>query len=87
MLKVELISAAGCRKCSHARDELKSVAAEIAKDQLRWRDINVLDELDYAVSLGVLTLPAIAINGKLAFSSLPTPDQLRAEIGRHLQQI
>jgi hypothetical protein len=33
--------------------------------------------MDYAVTLGVLTLPAVAINGHLVFSSLPTPDQLR----------
>jgi hypothetical protein len=44
----------------------------------------VLDELDYAVSLGVLTLPAMAVNGKLAFPLLPTPEQLRTEIVRHL---
>jgi hypothetical protein len=29
------------------------------------------------VSLGVLTLPALAINGRLVFSSLPTPEQLK----------
>ena len=86
MLKVELISAAGCKKCVRARDELRAAAVEVARDRLQWRDVNVLDELDYAVSLGVLTLPAIAVNGKLAFSSLPTSGQLRDEIARHLQQ-
>lgn len=36
----------------------------------------MLDELDYAVSLGVLTLPALAIDGELVFTSLPTPSAL-----------
>jgi hypothetical protein len=84
VLKIELISAAGCRKCAKASEELKAVAAELAQERLQWRDVNVLDELDYAVSLGVLTLPAMAVNGKLVFSTLPTPEQLRAEIARCL---
>lgn len=84
MLKIELIASAGCKKCVHARDELKALALEMAGGELEWRDVNVLDELDYAVSLGVLTLPAMAVNGMLVFSSLPTPRQLRAEIARRL---
>ena len=84
MLKIELISASGCRKCAQTRETLKAVAAELAQDRLQWRDVNVLEELDYAVSLGVLTLPAMAVNGKLVFSSLPTPEQLRAEIIRQV---
>ena len=44
---------------------------------LIWSDLNILDELDYAVELGVLTLPAIAIDGEVVFSSLPTCGQLR----------
>jgi thioredoxin 1 len=84
VLKIELISSSGCKECVQAREELKAVATEVAQGSLQWRDVNVLDELDYAVSLGVLTLPAMAVNGKLAFPSLPTPEQLRTEIVRHL---
>ena len=80
MIRIELISSSGCRKCAALKDELLDAAREVAGESLEWRDINVLDDLDYAVSLGVLTLPAVAINGKLVFSSLPTPHQLRAEL-------
>ncbi len=34
---------------------------------IEWRDVNVLDDLDRAVDLGVLTLPALA-GGTLAFN-------------------
>jgi predicted thioredoxin/glutaredoxin len=44
---------------------------------IEWHELNVLENLDHAVDLGVLTLPAIVIDGELAFSSLPTPHQLR----------
>ena len=82
VIRVDVISAPGCEKCIAARDELRAVAAAVGRDALQWRDLSVLDELDYAVSLGILTLPAIAINGELVFSSLPTAAQLRAELVR-----
>ena len=80
MITVELISAHGCAKCAAAKDALKRAALETAGGAIEWRDVDVLAELDYAVDLGVLTLPAIAINGKLVFSSLPTPEQMRNEV-------
>jgi protein-disulfide isomerase len=40
----------------------------------------VLDQLDYAVELGVLTLPSIVIDGKLVFTSMPTATQLHAAL-------
>jgi predicted thioredoxin/glutaredoxin len=46
----------------------------------------VLDEMDYAVDHGVLSLPAIVVDGELVFSSLPTPQQLRAALTRPNRQ-
>lgn len=57
-------------------------AAQTAVTELEWRDVNVLDEMEYAVDRGVLSLPAIVIDGELVFSSLPTPQQLRAALNR-----
>lgn len=70
-MKIELFYSAGCSQCAAAQTSLKA-AAQQAVEGLEWREINVLDELDYAVELGVLTLPAIAVDGELVFSSLPT---------------
>ena len=49
---------------------------------VEWREVNLLDDLDRAVDLGVLTLPALAIDGTLAFTALPTAEQLVAELRR-----
>jgi glutaredoxin len=75
-MKVELFYTPGCEKCADARDDLKA-AAEQTISGIDWRELNALDELDYAVKLGVVTLPALAIDGELVFSSLPTCGQLR----------
>ena len=74
---IELIAVPGCARCAGARAELRAAAESLqGEHNLRWREIDVLEELDYAVSLGVLSMPAVAVNGRLAFSALPTPEQL-----------
>ena len=65
----------GCSECVAAHAKLRSAAQEAVKD-LEWREISVLDDLDHAVELGVLTLPSIAIDGELVFTSMPTVAQL-----------
>lgn len=80
-MKVELFHAPGCSRCAAAREDLKA-AAKAAVPGVEWREINVLDEMDYAVDRGVLSLPAVVIDGDLTFATLPTPQQLRAALLR-----
>ena len=82
-MKVELFYTPGCEKCADSKDELRALATQLVPD-LVWRELNVLDELDYAVEVGVLTLPSIAIDGEVLFSSLPTCRQLRRELIKRL---
>ena len=74
-MKVELFHTPGCPACDGARAELRAAAKEAVKE-LEWQEVNVVDNLDHAVELGVLTLPAIVIDGELVFTSLPTAAQL-----------
>ena len=75
-MKIEIFYTPGCSECSAAHAKLRTVAQESVKD-LEWREVNVLDDLDYVVELGVLTLPSIAVDGELVFTSMPTVAQLR----------
>jgi thioredoxin 1 len=75
-MKIEMFHAPGCAACASARDELRAAAHQVVKG-LDWREVNTVDDLDHAVELGVLTLPSIAIDGELVFTSLPTVAQLR----------
>ncbi len=74
-MKIELFNAPGCESCATALVELQAVATTVSG--VEWCEVNVLDSLDRAVDLGVLTLPALAIDGELVFASLPTPEKLR----------
>lgn len=83
-IKVEVFSSPGCGKCGHAREMLRRLAEEIGAGRIAWREVNVLEEMDYAVALGVLSTPAIAINGKLEFTSLPSAKKLRQALEQRL---
>lgn len=52
---------------------------------MAWLDVNVLEELDHAAELGVITPPSIAIDGELVFQKLPTTDKFREELTRRLK--
>lgn len=83
-IKVEVFSSPGCSKCGHAKEVLRKLAEEIGGDRVQWREVNVLEEMDYAVSLGVLYTPAIAIEGELAFTGLPSARKLRTDLEARL---
>ena len=74
-MKIELFRTAGCSRCAASTEALKAAALAVAAEA-SWREVDAIEELDYAVELGVLTLPAVAIDQQLVFSSLPSPDQL-----------
>ena len=75
-MKIEIFYTPGCSECVAAHAKLRTAAQESVND-LEWRELNVLDDLDYAVELGVLTLPSIVVDGELVFTSMPTVTQLR----------
>ncbi len=83
-LKIEILSSPGCTKCSQARERLKRLAGERFPGQLDWREVNIMEELDYAVELGVLSTPAIAVDGKLEFKGLPSMESLSDFIQKKL---
>jgi predicted thioredoxin/glutaredoxin len=80
-MKIELFQTNGCNSCTAMRETLRSVA-EAAVPGVVWRDVDVTAELDYAVEVGVLSLPAVVVDGELVFSSLPTAAQLTKELQR-----
>ena len=75
-MKVELFYSPGCSACGDRQTELRTVAQEAIKE-VEWREINILDSVDHAVELGVMTLPSIVIDGEVLFTSMPTVAQLR----------
>ena len=84
-INVEVFSSPGCGKCGRAKDVLRAIVQEMG-DEIEWREVNILEELDYAVRLGVMSTPAIAVNGKLVFTALPSAAKLRLALEQALRE-
>lgn len=78
-MKVEVFHAAGCAKCLRELPDLRSAARTIDPD-LEWRELDIMRHIDYAVELGVLKAPAVAIDASLAFVTLPSAAALVAAL-------
>lgn len=85
-IRIEVFSTPGCSHCDRDRDSLKAIAQTFGAHRVTWRDVNLLEELDYAVELGVLTPPSMAIDGELVFAKLPSDAQLSDELARRLER-
>ncbi len=46
-LTIEVFTAPGCGKCGKAKTRLKKVVEQMERDGVEWREVNILDELDY----------------------------------------
>ncbi len=84
-IQIEVFSSPGCSRCGQVFDVLQTITQELGAERIAWREVNVLDELEYAVELGVLSMPAIAINGELVFKSHPSAGKLRQALETRLQ--
>lgn len=84
-IRIEVFSSPGCDRCGRASELLREITHELASDRIQWREVNVVEELDYAVKLGVLSMPSIAIDGELVFKSQPSMEKLRATLEIRLQ--
>ena len=84
-MRIDLFYTPGCQKCVANKEGLRATAKKLIPNLL-WHEMNVLDEIDYAVELGVLILPAIAIDGEVVFTSLPTSQQLEQELIKRISK-
>jgi len=84
-IQVEVFSSPGCNRCGQVFEILRTITRELGPEHIAWREVNVVDELEYAVELGVLSLPAIAIDGELVFRSHPSAGKLRDALQARLK--
>ncbi len=84
-IQIEVFSSPGCSRCGQVFGMLRTITRELGAERIEWREVNVLDELEYAVELGVLSMPAIAIDGELVFKSHPSAGKLREVLETRLQ--
>jgi len=93
-LIIEIFTAPSCSRCDKAFQLAKRVLTELSEeypennflknDAIELRKLSVVEELDYAVELGVRTTPSIALNGKLLFIAMPRDADFRKAVLSHI---
>ena len=83
---VDLFSSNVCSRCAQAKTDLRELIDELGAQQFELRIIDVVENLDYAVEVGVLATPALAVNGELIATSLPGKRKLRELLMRQLSR-
>ncbi|VAW73801.1 hypothetical protein MNBD_GAMMA15-308 [hydrothermal vent metagenome] len=84
-INIEVFTISGCGRCSQAATLMDEICAELGSDQIQWQAVDVVENIDRAVELGVLATPAIAVNNLLAFTGMPSKSALLKEIKRLIQ--
>ena len=82
-MRIDVLQSTGCAKCLREMSDLRA-AAQAVDTAVEWRELDILQAIDYAVELGVLKPPAVAIDGELVFPSLPSPEALAAAMRSRL---
>jgi thioredoxin 1 len=75
---LELFYSPYCSRCRKARKQVRQLAAAWPAEHLQFRELDVLQELDRAVALGVLQTPALAIDGQLVAGPVPSSRALES---------
>ena len=81
---VELFTSNVCSRCVQAKATLRELIAELDDASFELHFIDVIENLDYAVEVGVLATPALAVNGKLISTSIPGKHRLRELLMKQL---
>ena len=81
---IEVFAAPGCSKCAQKRHALRAITEELGADRFGWHDIDLLENIERAVELGVMSPLSLGFDAELVFPALLTPERLRAELARRL---
>jgi len=81
---IEVFTSSICSNCQRAGGVVEQLLKESGFETITWREVDVVEEIDHAVTLCVLATPSIAIGGELVFSALPPKQQLRNAIQHYL---
>lgn len=78
MSRVQVLSTPGCSGCARAKELVGDMVAEYPA--LDWGEIDLTEQPELAARYGIMSVPAIVIDGTLAFTTVPKPDELRTKL-------
>jgi thioredoxin 1 len=81
---VEEFMSPGCVGCPAVKEMLKELSSEFG-DKLTVEEVDITVDTTRATQYGIMSVPAIAINGILKFVDVPRKEELRKAILEELE--
>ncbi len=79
---VELLESNFCPKCAVVKERVMKVAEDMG---VEVRLLDPIEDTERIVNLGILTSPAVVVNGKVKFAGvIPTEEKIRKAIEEEL---
>jgi len=82
---VEEFMSPGCVGCPAVKEMLEELSSEFG-DKLTVEEVDITIDTTRAAQYGVMSVPAIAINGILKFIDVPKKEDLRKAILEELEE-
>ena len=82
---VEDFSSPGCVECPAVKAMLEELSTEL-ECELIIEEVDITTDATRAAQYGIMSVPAIAINGVLKFVGLPDKEELKRAISDELEQ-
>jgi len=82
---VEEFMSPGCVGCPIVKELLKELSGEFG-DRLTVEEVDITVDTARAAQYGVMSVPAIAINGILTFVDVPSKEELKKAIVEELER-
>jgi len=82
---VEDFMSPGCVGCPAVKEMLKNLSEELGGD-ITVEEIDIAVDTTRAAQYGVMSVPAIAINGELKFMGIPKKEELKKALQEELNK-
>ena len=81
---IEIFSSPGCGDCLVVKKMLKKISDEL-EDDITIEEVNITVDPTRASQYGIMSVPAVAVNGILKFVGVPSKEELKKEIVKELE--
>ncbi len=89
MVNIEILTAPGCSKCEQTVREVEAIVKRLSEKhpEIVYKTIDISVKPEVATKYGLLTTPAVAINGKLEFRGVPSKAKFSEKIEALVAQV
>lgn len=78
MARIRVLSTPGCAGCAQAKRLVAQVLSEFPA--LDWEEVDLTEQPELAAEYGIMSVPAVVIDGRLAFTGVPKEGALREKL-------